>query len=222
MVGGIIKRRSNTEGPVSALSEDTELDKEGFRELLTSIDRGLRALPATAQVHTEYCTFQLGDDTPAGVWALGWYPMSLHCPMRPNHANPSRCPCCKAIPASNAGHAAPSQVAKQQGEFLAKLLTSGKAVPGQPMKDVKPFRYTHRGSLAYVGRDKAVMDVPNVGPLFGWQAGDCDLLFVSCASCLTAVAPLQVTCLLRNHGCNLLQVWHGRASRPTASSVRAT
>ena len=38
MVGGIIKRRSNTDGPVSALSEDTELDKEGFRELLTSID----------------------------------------------------------------------------------------------------------------------------------------------------------------------------------------
>ena len=64
-----------------------------------------------------------------------------------------------------------SQVAKQQGEYLAKLLTSGKAVPKQPLKDVRPFRYTHRGSLAYVGRDKAVMDVPNVGPLFGWQAG---------------------------------------------------
>ena len=50
MVGGIIKRRAQTEGPVSALREDTELDKEAFRELLTSIDRGLRALPATAQV----------------------------------------------------------------------------------------------------------------------------------------------------------------------------
>ena len=59
MVGGIIKRRSNTDGPVSALSEDTELDKEGFRELLTSIDRGLRALPATAQVPYSLAFFSI-------------------------------------------------------------------------------------------------------------------------------------------------------------------
>jgi NADH:ubiquinone reductase (non-electrogenic) len=63
------------------------------------------------------------------------------------------------------------QVAKQQGEYLAQLLTSGEAAPGRPLQGVKPFRYTHRGSLAYVGRDKAVMDVPNLGPLFGWEAG---------------------------------------------------
>ena len=34
-----------------------------------------------------------------------------------------------------------------------------------------PFRYSHKGSLAYVGQDKAVMDVPLFGPLFGNGAG---------------------------------------------------
>ena len=32
------------------------------------------------------------------------------------------------------------QVAKQQGEYVAKLLTSGKAKPGQPISGMKPFR----------------------------------------------------------------------------------
>ena len=33
--------------------------------------------------------------------------------------------------------------------------------PGTRMPDgVRPFRYGHKGSLAYVGNDKAVMDVP--------------------------------------------------------------
>ena len=33
-------------------------------------------------------------------------------------------------------------------------------------------RYGHKGSLAYVGRDKAVMDVPQFGPIFGYSAGE--------------------------------------------------
>lgn len=32
-------------------------------------------------------------------------------------------------------------------------------------------RYNHKGSLAYVGSDKAVMDIPKVGPIFGTEAG---------------------------------------------------
>ena len=32
-------------------------------------------------------------------------------------------------------------------------------------------RYTHKGSLAYVGSDKAVMDIPRVGPVTGYTAG---------------------------------------------------
>lgn len=32
-------------------------------------------------------------------------------------------------------------------------------------------RYFHKGSLAYVGGDQAVMDIPKVGPIFGREAG---------------------------------------------------
>lgn len=32
------------------------------------------------------------------------------------------------------------QVAKQQGEYVAKLLASGKAEPGKPIQGAKPFR----------------------------------------------------------------------------------
>jgi NADH dehydrogenase FAD-containing subunit len=32
-------------------------------------------------------------------------------------------------------------------------------------------RYFHKGSLAYVGGDQAVMDIPTVGPIFGREAG---------------------------------------------------
>lgn len=49
MVGKLVKKR--TDGtPVSQLGEDTELDKDAFREIIGKIDQGLRALPATAQV----------------------------------------------------------------------------------------------------------------------------------------------------------------------------
>ncbi len=54
MVAGLVKKRTDT--PVSALGEDTELDKDAFREIIGKIDQGLRALPATAQVSP--CHFQ--------------------------------------------------------------------------------------------------------------------------------------------------------------------
>jgi len=98
--------------PMAEIDPADQLDKASFEELLTKIDSGLRALPATAQV------------------------------------------------------------AKQEGEYLAKLLGEGKVLPAQPLDaSTKPFVYTHKGSLAYVGSDKAVMDVPNVGPLTGRAAG---------------------------------------------------
>ncbi len=51
-------------------------------------------------------------------------------------------------------------MAQQQGKYLAKLIRKG-VKPGMRMPDgIKPFRYGHKGSLAYVGNDKAVMDVP--------------------------------------------------------------
>ncbi|WIA41047.1 hypothetical protein OEZ86_004683 [Tetradesmus obliquus] len=78
------------------------------------------------------------------------------------------------------GLPATAQVAKQQGEFLAGALASGRweARSGQlAMKPQQPpFKYFHKGSLAYVGSDNAVMDIPRVGPLalpplLGGQAG---------------------------------------------------
>ena len=64
------------------------------------------------------------------------------------------------------------QVAKQQGEYLAGLLGKGQVRQGRDIPaEAKPFKYAHKGSLAYVGSDKAVMDVPSVGPIFGWGAG---------------------------------------------------
>ena len=54
MVGTLIRKKSSTVDdatPVSELGEDTELDKEAFSLILSKIDQGLRALPATAQVH---------------------------------------------------------------------------------------------------------------------------------------------------------------------------
>lgn len=64
------------------------------------------------------------------------------------------------------------QVAKQEGDYLAKLLGEGKVYPGKSIPSgTRPFVYSHKGSLAYVGSDKAVMDTPQLGPLTGRTAG---------------------------------------------------
>jgi NADH:ubiquinone reductase (non-electrogenic) len=69
----------------------------------------------------------------------------------------------RALPAT-------AQVAKQQGQYLAKLVSAGIA-PGRVPEGIAPFKYNHKGSLAYVGRDRAVMDVPGIGPISGLFAG---------------------------------------------------
>ncbi|SMC43851.1 NAD(P)/FAD-dependent oxidoreductase [Moheibacter sediminis] len=51
-----------------------------------------------------------------------------------------------------------AQVAIQQGQLLAKNLNHLKS--GKPMK---PFKYNDKGSMATIGRDKAVVDLP------GWK-----------------------------------------------------
>ena len=51
MVGNLLKKAANgSDTPVGGYGPDTELSKEQFQQLLTSIDAGLRGLPATAQV----------------------------------------------------------------------------------------------------------------------------------------------------------------------------
>ena len=45
------------------------------------------------------------------------------------------------------------QVAAQQGQYLAKLLAkNGMPEDGQLPQGTKPFKYGHKGSLAYVGQ----------------------------------------------------------------------
>ncbi|KAI8575430.1 hypothetical protein K450DRAFT_261988 [Umbelopsis ramanniana AG] len=83
--------------------------------------------------------------------------------------------------ASATKYAPTAQVASQQGKYLARLfgqlavcdkmeeelktLEDGdekekKARKLQKAKSIKPFEYTHQGSLAYIGSDRAIADLP--------------------------------------------------------------
>ncbi len=44
------KLAKQTVSPLADVNDKTELSREQFKELLTKVDSGLRALPATAQV----------------------------------------------------------------------------------------------------------------------------------------------------------------------------
>ncbi len=57
-----------------------------------------------------------------------------------------------------------AQVAIQQGKLLAKNLT--RQLKNKPLK---PFKYNDKGSMATIGRDKAVVDLPN-WKFSGWFA----------------------------------------------------
>lgn len=56
----------------------------------------------------------------------------------------------RALPAT-------AQVAGQQGAYFAKLLSKTAISPETDMDDLPKFEYFHKGSLAYVGNDRAVM-----------------------------------------------------------------
>lgn len=63
-------------------------------------------------------------------------------------------------------------MARQQGEWLATVFARQELVDGGTLPATFPaFGYKHKGALAYVGSDRAVMDVPNVGPVWGLGAG---------------------------------------------------
>ena len=48
---------SQAASPLNELSDDTEISRTQFEDLLTKIDKGLRALPATAQVSSLHSSF---------------------------------------------------------------------------------------------------------------------------------------------------------------------
>ena len=53
MVGKLLKQSTDASAtPVGGFDASTELSKEDFQQLLTTIDAGLRALPATAQARS--------------------------------------------------------------------------------------------------------------------------------------------------------------------------
>ncbi|KAG0237793.1 NADH:ubiquinone oxidoreductase [Actinomortierella wolfii] len=57
-------------------------------------------------------------------------------------------------------YAPTAQVATQQGKYLANVFESlARIEEGQNVK-ISPFEYTHQGSLAYIGSDKAIADLP--------------------------------------------------------------
>ncbi len=66
------------------------------------------------------------------------------------------------------GHPMLAPVAMQQGEHLAKNLLS---LISNPAKALKPFTYFDKGSMATIGRNKAVVDLPknlHFGGFFAW------------------------------------------------------
>jgi NADH:ubiquinone reductase (non-electrogenic) len=67
---------------------------------------------------------------------------------------------------------ATAQVAKQEGEFLAELFSkAGRDVSIIAGDARAPFSYRHKGSLAYIGNDAAVADIPGFAILRGVFAG---------------------------------------------------
>ncbi len=103
---------NNIDDKFAAFADDTgRCSFEGFEKMLTEVDNGLRALPATAQV------------------------------------------------------------AKQEGEYLASFFAQCEGDADRLMADDTKFEYNHKGSLAYIGKDAAVADIPGVTIVKGIAAG---------------------------------------------------
>lgn len=63
-----------------------------------------------------------------------------------------------------------AQVATQEGKYLGKLLSDHEMEISMNFMDhVVPFRYDHLGSFAYVGKNRAVLELPLVGAFKGWS-----------------------------------------------------
>ncbi|KAE8366257.1 hypothetical protein BDV27DRAFT_143771 [Aspergillus caelatus] len=56
-----------------------------------------------------------------------------------------------------------AQVAAQQGTYLAEVFNNMTATESQSRTEVQPFRYSHQGTLAYIGSELAVADLKFLG-----------------------------------------------------------
>ena len=70
----------------------------------------------------------------------------------------------RALPAT-------AQVAKQEGEYLASFFAQCEGDADRLMGDDTKFEYNHKGSLAYIGKDAAVADIPGFTIVKGIAAG---------------------------------------------------
>jgi NADH:ubiquinone reductase (non-electrogenic) len=132
---------STAEDVLSTLQEeDDSLSQEEFRDLLGKVDSGLRALPATAQVAK-----QQGEYV-ARALKEG------------------------TVAAAAAGEGAPAALAGADPVTSVSSSADRPPVEWRVPESVGGFVYAHKGSLAYVGSDRAVMDLPKFGPVLGTGA----------------------------------------------------
>ncbi|MGB5834677.1 MAG: quinol oxidase, partial [Thiohalocapsa sp.] len=71
--------------------------------------------------------------------------------------------------------------AKQQGEYVAWLITARVRGRARGRAETAPFRYRHQGSLATIGRKAAVADfgwIRLAGPMAWWFWGVVHVLFL--------------------------------------------
>ncbi|UJR09090.1 hypothetical protein I4U23_013337 [Adineta vaga] len=95
-------------------------------------------------------TFQEADKNKSGFLTLATLHSALEKADKKN----------RALPAT-------AQVASQEGRYIADLLNQlpSLTVADFQQQNLKPFRYKHMGSLAYVGGDSAVLDFTGTKPL---------------------------------------------------------
>lgn len=146
---------SGQQSALDTLDEDTALTKEEFHELMASIDRGLRALPATAQVAKSQGEYLAKLVSSGALWEREREMMK------------------KKEEEEKTAAATTSSESESEGESATEASSSSPSpLPlSIPAPSHPPYKYRHKGSLAYVGRDRAVMDIPVIGPIFGLGAG---------------------------------------------------
>lgn len=137
--------------PKSEESSERVFTQEEFRAQLDSIDKSLRALPATAQA----CTVHMCNCRSLLVRELLHHLVYCHTPSKPV--------------------AIRMQVANQQGRYLAKVFNMHRVgqQPDSASRNglpaaVPPFQYRHLGSFAYVGADQAVLELAMQGGCSGF------------------------------------------------------
>ena len=135
---------SGQQSALDTLDEDTALTKEEFQELMASIDRGLRALPATAQVAKSQGEYLAKLVSSGALWQRE-----------------------KEMKAMEVTTATSASASESDVETTSSSSSSPAPETTLPAPSHPPYKYRHKGSLAYVGRDRAVMDIPVIGPIFG-------------------------------------------------------